>query len=162
MSRLRLSPSIFRDTDVLLQCLIVRTTAGRLQIYALPKSTTRSIASFYVQRGLSRAMAFTFTDCTWCSVYLEKIGLQILRPRDNVARETRSMASRLHAVFEREPIGKLWGNAVHLAFLVWRSSSHLTCPSLLKSKWSRKNKSPSSENRPPLGLQGAIRGKQVS
>src|SRR6266446_1315777 len=109
MSRLRLSPSIFRDTDVLLQCLIVRTTAGRLQIYALPKSTTRSTASFYLQRGLSRAMAFTFTDCTWCSVYLEKIGLQILRPRDNVARETRSMASRLQAVFERETDWKVMG-----------------------------------------------------
>jgi len=62
----------FRDTDVLLQCRIVRTTAGRLHIYAPLKSTIRSTVSFYVQRGLSRAMAFTFTDCTWCSVYPEK------------------------------------------------------------------------------------------
>ena len=92
----------------------------------------------------------------------EKIGLQILRLRDNVARETRSMASRLHAVFEREPIGKLWGNAVHLAFLVSRSSSHLTRPSLLKSKWSPKKKKSLSENRPSPGLQSAIGGKQVS
>src|SRR5438128_864510 len=82
----------------------------------------------------------------------EKIGLQILRPRDNVSRDTQSVVSRLYAVFERGPIGNLWGHAVHLAYLVWRSSSHLIPPSLLKSKWSRKNKSPSSENRPPLGL----------
>jgi hypothetical protein len=53
----------FRDSGVLLQHRIVPTTAGRLQIYALPKSTMRSTVSFYVQRGFSRAMAFSFTDC---------------------------------------------------------------------------------------------------
>src|SRR5437660_11174529 len=56
---------------------------------------------------------------------------------------------------------KSWGNAVYLSLFISRSSSLLIRPLLLRAKRSLEKLSRSSKNRPPLGLRGSTRGKQI-